>query len=196
MLANRTRSCIAESDTRHRRILIAQQDDRRRRLLHPGPHAGWRTRAALARDQSYLGALRFVVGYGYQTWRALIGLLVILVADAGAGLGLGAGHTRSSPTQYVATHPGHRQPGYGVLGGLRRAERLGAPPPSVPPSRPTLETGPHGIGSDPRDQIYPDQVPGVEQMLAYQDGRLPALGTRTQPHERGVTSWRIPTNRP
>src|SRR5450759_4458824 len=80
--------------------------------------------------------------------------------------------------------------------GLRRAERLGAPSPSVPPSRPTLETGPHGIGSDPRDQIYPDQVPGVEQMLAYQDGRLPALGTRTQPHERGVTSWRIPTNRP
>src|SRR5664279_4390290 len=35
--------------------------------------------------------------------------------------------------------------------------------------------------SDPRDQINPDQVPGVEQMLAYQDGRLPALGTRTQP---------------
>ncbi len=32
----------------------------------------------------------------------MIGLLVILVA--GAGLGLGAGHTRSSPTQYVATH--------------------------------------------------------------------------------------------
>jgi len=73
-------------------------------FCNPGPHAGWRTRAALARDQSYLGALRFVVGYGYQTWRALIGLLVILVADAGAGLGLGAGHTRSSPTQYVATH--------------------------------------------------------------------------------------------
>jgi hypothetical protein len=116
-------------------------------FTNPGPHAGWRTRAALARDQSYLGALRFVVGYGYQTWRALIGLLVILVADAGAGLGLGAGHTRSSPTQYVATHPGHRQPGYGVLGGLRRAERLGAPPPSVPPSRPTLETGPRGIGA-------------------------------------------------
>jgi len=31
--------------------------------------------------------------------------------------------------------------------GLRRAERLGAPSPSVPPSRPTLETGPRGIGA-------------------------------------------------
>ena len=56
------------------------------------------TPASHARRPDPWEAPRFVVGYGYQTWRALIGLLVILVADAGAGLGLGAGHTRSSPT--------------------------------------------------------------------------------------------------
>src|SRR5664280_2853563 len=59
----------------------------------------------------------------------------------------GRPHPQQSHPVRRHPHPGHRQPRYGVLCGLRRAERLGAPSPSVPPSRPTLETGPRGIGA-------------------------------------------------
>ncbi len=92
----------AGHDRDGRRILIAQQDDRRRRLLRPQLYDGWRTRASLAAYRAYLGLQKFVVGYGYQTWRALIALLFILAAAA--GLGLAAGHIHISPTQYVAGH--------------------------------------------------------------------------------------------
>ena len=90
-----------------RRILISQQDDRRHRLLQPNHGANTRTRVSLWMYQTYLSLLKLVVGYGYQTWRALIALLLILAAAA--GLGLLAGHipikqTPGQPAQFVASH--------------------------------------------------------------------------------------------
>jgi hypothetical protein len=76
-----------------RRILIAQQDD----LLDRGWLGGRSARA-------WRRLLRLFLGYGYQSWRALIGLAVV-VAFA-IGLGLTAGHTPAGKSQFVAAHAG------------------------------------------------------------------------------------------
>jgi hypothetical protein len=83
-----------------RTILIAQQDDRRRRFLRPKADTKARARVSLWGYRTYLSLLKLAVGYGYQTWRALIALLLILAAAA--GLGLLAGHSHINAVQYVA----------------------------------------------------------------------------------------------
>lgn len=74
-----------------RRVLIAQQDD----LLARGELGGrW------ARSWHRLKGV--AVGYGYQSWRALIGLTaVMLLAIA---LGLAAGHIPAGAGRFEATH--------------------------------------------------------------------------------------------
>jgi hypothetical protein len=74
-----------------RRVLIAQQDDLRYRR-------GLGGRWAYARHR----LLRLFLGYGYQTWRALACL--ILVLGLAIGLGLVAGHTHTRDNRYVAAH--------------------------------------------------------------------------------------------
>jgi hypothetical protein len=85
-----------------RRILIAQQDDRRRRLLRPDSGERFRHRVSLWLYRTYLSLTKLVVGYGYQTWRALIALLLILLTAA--GLGLLSGYYHAVPGQHVASH--------------------------------------------------------------------------------------------
>ncbi|WP_344549064.1 hypothetical protein [Actinomadura fulvescens] len=74
-----------------RRILIAQQDDLLARGLVTGRWARLRHRL-----------LRLLLGYGYQTWRALAALLA--VTAMAVGLGLAAGHLHATPDRYVASH--------------------------------------------------------------------------------------------
>ncbi|MFC4564411.1 hypothetical protein ACFO4E_21330 [Nocardiopsis mangrovi] len=60
------------------RVLIAQQDD----ALARGPVTGWRARAAHR-------SLRWLVGYGCQSWRAVVGLCVVVGLAVLLGLGSG-----------------------------------------------------------------------------------------------------------
>ncbi|KAA2258756.1 hypothetical protein F0L68_23280 [Solihabitans fulvus] len=73
-----------------RRILIAQQDD----LAVRGGLS------KVARLQHRLK--RLIVGYGYQSWRAVIGLAAVITLAI--GVGLIAGHTEAAPGRPVATH--------------------------------------------------------------------------------------------
>lgn len=74
-----------------RKVLIEQQNDR----LERGDLGGrW------AKAQHRLIGL--VIGYGYQSWRALIGLAIVVFLAA--VLGLTAGHLRTQPDRYVAAH--------------------------------------------------------------------------------------------
>jgi hypothetical protein len=45
---------------------------------------------------------RVTVGYGYQSWRALVGLTVVVILTV--GLGLAAGHVATGAGHYVASH--------------------------------------------------------------------------------------------
>jgi hypothetical protein len=74
-----------------RKVLIAQQRDR----YHRGELGG-----RLIKIAHWLwGAL---AGYGYRSSRAVLALLLVLVAAA--GLGVAAGHTLTGPGRYVTTH--------------------------------------------------------------------------------------------
>jgi hypothetical protein len=74
-----------------RRVLIAQQDD----LLARGKLGG---RAA----RMWHRLKRAIIGYGYQSWRAVLGLTaVVLLAIA---LGLVAGRIPTSKGHFVAAH--------------------------------------------------------------------------------------------
>lgn len=82
-----------------RKVLIAQQDD----LLARGKLGGRRVRA-------WHRFKRISVGYGYQSWRALVGLIVVMILAL--ALGLAAGRISTSTGQYVATRTsevGHPQ---------------------------------------------------------------------------------------
>jgi hypothetical protein len=81
----------AGHDADARRILIAQQDDLQARGQLGGSWA-----------RSWHRLLGVMIGYGYQTWRALLGLAVVVVLAV--GLGLTAGHVRAGPKLYVAAH--------------------------------------------------------------------------------------------
>ncbi|HEV7203113.1 MAG TPA: hypothetical protein VGN18_00815 [Jatrophihabitans sp.] len=81
------------------RTSIAQQEDRRTRHLRPTSEAGAWTRIRLFTRRRGLVVQKVVIGYGYRTWPAFAG--VLLLALLGAGLGLSAGHTIAHP----ATHP-------------------------------------------------------------------------------------------
>jgi hypothetical protein len=74
-----------------RRVLIAQQDD----LLARGELGGrW------ARAWHRLKGI--AVGYGYQSWRALVGLVIVVLLAI--GLGLAAGHIPTGTGQFEAAH--------------------------------------------------------------------------------------------
>jgi len=74
-----------------RRVLIAQQDD----LLARGELGGrW------ARAWHRLKGI--AVGYGYQSWRALVGLVVVVLLAI--VLGLAAGHIRAGTGHFEAAH--------------------------------------------------------------------------------------------
>jgi hypothetical protein len=74
-----------------RRVLIAQQDD----LLARGELGGrW------ARAWHRLKGI--AVGYGYQSWRALVGLVVVVLLAI--ALGLAAGHIRAGTGHFEAAH--------------------------------------------------------------------------------------------
>lgn len=74
-----------------RRVLIAQQDD----LLARGELGGrW------ARAWHRLKGI--AVGYGYQSWRALVGLVVVVLLAI--VLGLAAGHLRAGTGHFEAAH--------------------------------------------------------------------------------------------
>ena len=74
-----------------RRVLIAQQDD----LLARGELGGRWTRA-------WHRLKGIAVGYGYQSWRALVGLIVVVLLAI--GLGLTAGHISTGTGQFEASH--------------------------------------------------------------------------------------------
>lgn len=82
-----------------RRVLIAQQDD----LLARGKVGGRWARA-------WHRVKKVAVGYGYETWRALIGLIVIVILAIAIGLTAGripAGGGRFEAAHTAATgHPG------------------------------------------------------------------------------------------
>jgi hypothetical protein len=81
----------AGHDAVARRVLIAQQDE----LAAAGGLGG---DAARLRHRF----LRLIAGYGYQTWRAVVGLAgVVTLAIA---LGLAAGHVRTDTGGYSAIH--------------------------------------------------------------------------------------------
>ncbi len=46
---------------------------------------------------------RVTVGYGYQSWRALIGLIIVMLLSV--ALGLAAGHVPARTGRYVAARP-------------------------------------------------------------------------------------------
>jgi hypothetical protein len=81
----------AGHDAAARRILIAQQDD----LAAAGGLGG---HTARLRHRF----LRLIAGYGYETWRAVVGLAVVVTLAI--ALGLAAGHTRTSTGGYTAIH--------------------------------------------------------------------------------------------
>ena len=82
-----------------RRVLIAQQDD----LLARGKVGGRWARA-------WHRVKKVAVGYGYETWRALVGLIVIVILAIALGLTAGripAGEGRFEAAHTAATgHPG------------------------------------------------------------------------------------------
>lgn len=73
-----------------RRVLIAQQND----LLARGQLGGRRARL-------WHQLKRITVGYGYESWRALVGLAIVMVFAV--GFGLLAGHIPNGAGRYVAT---------------------------------------------------------------------------------------------
>jgi len=85
-----------------RRILIAQQDDRRRRVVRPGEGARRRTRFRFWARRTGLWFQKITIGYGYRTWPAFVGVLVL--AAIGAGLGIAAGHTHAGTTKQFAAY--------------------------------------------------------------------------------------------
>jgi len=74
-----------------RRVLIAQQDD----LLARGELGGRWARA-------WHGLKGIAVGYGYQSWRALVGLVVVVLLAI--VLGLAAGHISTGSGHFEAAH--------------------------------------------------------------------------------------------
>jgi hypothetical protein len=88
-LASFHRAAGHEADAR--RVLIAQQDDLRDR-----GELGGRWSRTLHR------LLRLILGYGYQTWRALLALAVVL--GIAIGLGVAAGHLHTVGDRTVAAH--------------------------------------------------------------------------------------------
>jgi hypothetical protein len=86
-----------------RRILIAQQEDRRLRVLQPAKGANRRTRFRFwARRTGLWWFHKLPIGYGYRTWPAFVGVLVL--AALGAGLGIAAGHTHVGATRQFAAY--------------------------------------------------------------------------------------------
>jgi hypothetical protein len=81
----------AGNEVAARRVLIAQQDD----LLTRGELGGHWAKA-------WHRLKKLAVGYGYQSWRALIGLIIVVIL--GAALGLTAGHIRVGPGRFGAVH--------------------------------------------------------------------------------------------
>jgi hypothetical protein len=81
-------------------ILISQQDDRRYRILRPVADEKWTVRLRFWAQRSGLALQRLLIGYGYRTWPAFVG--VVLFAFIGAGVGLAAGHTIAGSTRYPA----------------------------------------------------------------------------------------------
>lgn len=71
----------AGHDGEARRILIAQQDDRRDRVVPYAPHPRWR--------RAVSGLSRLLTGYGYQSWRSLIVLSVLVVVSMLLSIGFG-----------------------------------------------------------------------------------------------------------
>jgi hypothetical protein len=78
----------AGDDATARQVLIAQQDD----LLCRGKLGSRRAR-------TWHRLKRLTVGYGYQSWRALVGLIVAMLLAV--ALGLAAGHIPISAGRYV-----------------------------------------------------------------------------------------------
>jgi len=74
-----------------RKVLIAQQDD----LLARGRLGGHWARA-------WHRLKKVTVGYGYQSWRALVGLIVIVILAI--ALGLVAGHIPAGDERFEAAH--------------------------------------------------------------------------------------------
>jgi hypothetical protein len=85
-----------------RKILIAQQEDRRRRVVRAAEGAKRRTRFRFWVRRVGLGFQKATIGYGYRTWPAFVGVLVLAVL--GAGLGIAAAHTRVGTTKQFAAY--------------------------------------------------------------------------------------------
>jgi uncharacterized protein involved in tellurium resistance len=85
-----------------RRILIAQQEDRRQRVVRADNGASRWTRFRFWARRAGLWLQKVTIGYGYRTWPAFVGVLVL--AALGAGLGIAAGHTHAGTTKRFAAY--------------------------------------------------------------------------------------------
>jgi hypothetical protein len=95
---------LSGRDSEARKILIAQQTAHRE-WLKTQPAVTRRAKVGRAFLQFVLGVSGMTTGYGYQTWRAAIGLLIIGVLSVGLGFTSGYIHADvPGPAVYVAQH--------------------------------------------------------------------------------------------